>query len=59
MTALKKLERLASTIEKNEAARGPMILDARDAGFTWEQIAAALRMSRAGVINLANSVRRE
>jgi hypothetical protein len=37
--------------------RGELILDARDAGATWEQIAEAAGMSRAGVINAVNATR--
>lgn len=57
MTALKRLERLARTIAKNEAARGPLIAEARAEKATWEEIAEALGMSRAGVINLYNATR--
>lgn len=59
MTALKRLHRLAVTIEKNEAARAPLIAEARSEGATWEQIAAALQMSRAGVINLHAALKRD
>jgi biotin operon repressor len=53
MKAIRKLERLAEAIEQRPA----LIQEARDEGATWEQIAAALGMSRAGVIKLYNSTR--
>lgn len=55
MTALDQLSKLAAKITAANEARGPLIAQARDEGATWEQIAAALNMSRAGVIKLANS----
>lgn len=51
MKSLKKLERLAEAWEQ----RPTLIQEARDEGATWEQIAAALSMSRAGVIKLYKS----
>lgn len=52
MDPIKKLERLAAEWAK----RPEYIAQARAAGHTWEQIAEALGMSRAGVINLHNSL---
>ena len=56
MNTLKQLERLAAALTAREAERVPLIRQARAEGFTWEQIAGALGMSRAGVIKLNNSV---
>lgn len=36
-------------------SRPRLIREARNRGVTWERIAAALGMSRAGVINLART----
>ncbi|WP_194385167.1 hypothetical protein [Microbacterium luteum] len=51
MKALTQLERIARDIER----RPELIAQAREEGATWEQIATALNMSRAGVIKLHNS----
>lgn len=52
MKALTQLERIARDI----ARRPELIEQARQEGATWEQIAAALGMSRAGVIKLHNTL---
>ncbi len=54
MDALTQLAEVAARI----AQRPALIRQARDEGATWEQIAAALNMSRAGVIKLRNSASR-
>ena len=51
MDALAQLEKIAQQIAGRHAA----IQQARDEGYTWEQIAAALQMSRAGAIKLYNA----
>lgn len=51
MKALTQLERIARDIER----RPELIAQAREEGATWEQVAAALSMSRAGVIKLHRS----
>jgi DNA-binding MurR/RpiR family transcriptional regulator len=48
--ALKRLARIA----KDNKERPALIAEARLAGATWEQIAEAADMSRAGVIKLAH-----
>lgn len=54
MDALAKLAEVAEQI-----ARRPLLIQqARDEGYTWEQIAEALNMSRAGVIKLHNTTSR-
>ena len=55
MNTLKQLERLAAALSAREAERVPLIRQARAEGYKWDEIAAALRMSRAGVIKLNNS----
>lgn len=55
---LRNLRRIARAISDSEAARVPAIHSARKEGATWEQIAQALQMSRAGVIKLYNASRR-
>lgn len=52
MAALKALERYAAL--RRELPQ--LIRDARDAGHTWEAIAAAASMSRAAVINASKRV---
>lgn len=55
MNGLERLKTIAQTITTAETDRVPAIQQARDDGFTWEQIADALHMSRSGVIKLYNS----
>lgn len=55
MNSLEELENIANDIAADHARRVPAIQRARDQGETWEQIAEALDMSRAGVIKLYNS----
>jgi len=50
MNTLTKLKRIAADIERRPA----LIAQAREEGHTWEQIAEALNMSRAGAIKLVN-----
>jgi hypothetical protein len=52
--ALARLAEVAELI----AQRPAFIRAARDEGATWEQIAQAMKMSRAGVIKLCNSASR-
>lgn len=52
-TALAELRRIARDV----ATRPAVIARAREEGATWEQIAEALNMSRAGVIKLHNSAK--
>jgi hypothetical protein len=52
-SALSQLARIA----RDTAKRPDLIEKAREEGATWEQIASALQMSRAGVIKLHNSGR--
>lgn len=47
-SALSKLARIA----RDMSHRAALIDEARNEGATWEQIAAAAKMSRAGVIKL-------
>lgn len=54
MDALTRLAEVAEQI----AQRPALIRQARDEGATWEQIAQAMKMSRAGVIKLRNSASR-
>lgn len=49
ISALTRLTRIAEDNKKRPA----LIAEARQAGATWEQIAEAADMSRAGVIKLA------
>lgn len=51
MDALTRLAEIAEQITQRPA----LIQQARNEGATWEQIAQALQMSRAGVIKLRNS----
>src|SRR5699024_7748352 len=55
MNPLEELRTIAKYISTDHARRVPAIQRARDKGETWEQIAEALNMSRAGVIKLYNS----
>jgi len=55
MEPLEELRSIAKAISTDHARRVPAIQRARDKGETWEQIAEALNMSRAGVIKLYNS----
>lgn len=55
MDALTRLAEVAEQI----AQRPALIRQARDEGATWEQIAQAMNMSRAGVIKLRNSALRQ
>lgn len=52
--SLNDLRQLADQQDRLNAQRGPSIGRARDDGHTWEQIAEAIRMSRAGVIKAYN-----
>jgi len=54
-SALNQLARIARDHER----RPELIEQARAEGATWEQIAAALNMSRAGVIKLHGTRNRE
>ncbi|WP_165611084.1 hypothetical protein [Mycobacteroides chelonae] len=54
MDALTRLAEVAEQI----AQRPALIQQARDEGATWEQIAHAMKMSRAGAIKLRNSASR-
>ncbi|MBS9535595.1 hypothetical protein KIH27_18575 [Mycobacterium sp. M1] len=54
MDALTRLAEVAELI----SLRPSLIRQARIEGATWEQIAQAMRMSRAGAIKLANSAAR-
>jgi len=56
-SALAELRRIARNIERDTAARPALIEQARAEGATWEEIAGALNMSRAGVIKLYNATR--
>lgn len=53
-TALTELARIARDIDNRPA----VIERARQEGATWEQIAAALNMSRAGAIKLHQTLNR-
>lgn len=53
MDALKKIKRATAAMRDRPA----LIWQAREEGATWEQIADAAGMSRAGVIKLANSAK--
>lgn len=55
MNPLEELQAIAKDISVDHARRVPAIQRARDQGQTWEQIAEALDMSRAGVIKLYKS----
>lgn len=50
---LRRLAQLATRLEQTCADRDQAIRDAKAAGHTWEQVAAAARMSRAGAIKAA------
>ena len=52
MKAITQLARIAKDIDR----RPELIEQARQDGHTWEEIAAALNMSRAGAIKLHNKV---
>lgn len=52
MDALKKLEKATAAMRQ----RPELMRQAREEGATWEQIAAASGMSRAGAIKMHNTV---
>jgi len=54
LKSLAKLRQIADDV----ATRPDLIEQAREDGATWEQIAEAARMSRAGVIKINNTHRR-
>lgn len=56
---LRDLQQIAQQLAEISAKRGPLIESARKDRKTWEQIADALHMSRAGVIKLYNQYKKD